>query len=674
MLGRDRVGTGDSFLDLGGDSLLATRVQARLRAETGLVLPPSAVLAGPRPWPPWRRRWNRPWPTRRRPRPRCPPILPRPRDERGEPISLAQRRLWFLERLVPGTSASNIPVVMRLDGPLAPAALEAALVAIAARHEALRTAIGIGPEGEPLQTVAPPAPFRLPLADLSGLPPLQRAEERGRLEWEEARRPFDPDREPSGAASSCAWRSASTICSSPSTTSSLTASRSRCWSASWRALYNALMAGRDPALAGLAPLTVQDGRRHRLGARDPDPRGPGAAPRLLTGASGRGAVRSRPAGRSAAFAAAQLRGVSRPLALSPALSREVREFARRRGATMYMALLAAWVAFLRRVTGQDDVVFGTVLAHRGRPELDGLIGFFANSLPLRFEQPGDPGFGDLLAAARAASLGPPGPPGSAARSPGRDPAAGKGAFRSPVQAFFALHANAGRREIAPGLSLTWREVDHGASQIDLLLDLEDGGETVTGRLVASADLFTAATVERLAQGWVSLLADAVARPAVPVSTLALLGAAERHVLLAEWGRAPQPPAWDRSVPARVLAWAAAAPGAVAVLPAEPGRPALTYGELGARAHQLAGRLRERGVGPDVRVGIYAERSPETLIGMLAVLVAGGRLPAARSGLSTGAAGLDTRRRPCAGAPRPARPDRKPADRGRRAGAARSLRR
>src|SRR6185295_17451575 len=189
--------------------------------------------------------------------------------------------------------------------------------------------------------------------------------------------------------------------------------------------------------------------------------------------------------------------------------------------------------------------------------------------------------------------------------------------------FFAHHVNAGGRELAPGVTLTWREEEHGAAQFDLLLELEEREDEIDGRLVASADLFTPAAVARLAHGWTALLADAVARPEAPVSALALVAAGERHGLLAEWGRAASPPAWNGSVPARIAAWAAASPEAVSVLPAEPGLPALTYGELVDRARRLAGRLRVHGVGLDVRVGIYAERSPESLVAMLAVLMAGG---------------------------------------------------
>ncbi|HZF13194.1 MAG TPA: amino acid adenylation domain-containing protein, partial [Thermoanaerobaculia bacterium] len=171
--------------------------------------------------------------------------------------------------------------------------------------------------------------------------------------------------------------------------------------------------------------------------------------------------------------------------------------------------------------------------------------------------------------------------------------------------------------------LTWREEEYGAAQFDLVLDLEDHGGEIGGRLVGSADRFTAATVERLLRGWEALLADAVARPDAPISELVLLSAAERQALQVEWSQPPEPPVWTASVPAQVVARAARHPGAPAVLPADPALPPLTYGALAAQARRLARKLRAHGVGPEVRVGLYAERAPETVVGMLAVLLAGG---------------------------------------------------
>ena len=628
-----RVGVSESFFDLGGDSLLATRVLARVRAALGVELPPGAVLeavtvAGLAQWVQRVQRVlaeaspSSPSPTGAP----LPPLAPRRREERGEPLSHAQRRLWFLERVVPGSSANNIPAAMRLDGPLAPAVLARCLAEVAARHEALRTVIDLGPDGESRQLAAPPSHVPLPLADLSGLPPARRREERERLTRAEARRPFDPF----GLGGGALWRRLLLRAGEREHDLLLTfhhviadGESVQVVERELAALYPAFLRGRPSPLPPL-PVQPADVAAWEREALQPEVLAPHLAwfREHLAGAPAGlelPADLPRPPVRS-------WRGVSRPLALPPALCRSLREFGRRRGATAYMVLFAAWAALLRRITGQDDAVVGTVLGHRGRPEVEGLIGFFAATLPLRVARPGNAAFADLLATVRAGALGLYAHQDLILEQlietsrPGRS-----FSFDPPFQAFFALHGNGGRRELAPGLTLAWREEDHGAALFDLVLDLEERGEEIDGRLVASADLFTPATIERLARGWEALLAGALTRPEAPVSSLALLGAAERHALLVEWGRAPRPPAWlpaAGSVPARIAAWAAAAPGAVAALPAEPGLPALTYGELAARAQRLAGQLRSRGVGPGARVGIYAERSPETLVGMLAVLAAG----------------------------------------------------
>jgi len=628
VLRRDRVGIDESFLDLGGDSLLAARIQARVEVALELDLHPSAVLEASTVAAlaeqveralaeraltgcPWRRM----------------PILPRPRNPGGEPLSSAQRRLWFVERLVPGTPANNIPVVMRLEGPLTPAVLGRCLAEITARHQALRTRIELGPDGEPLQLVAPPSPVRLPLVDLAGLPHDRRLAERERLARAEACHPLDPG-DPGHPGGGALWRLSLVRVGETEHDLLVTLHHVIADGASivvfereLAALYPAFLHGRP---SPLPPPTVQpaDIAAWEHDGLSAEALAPHAAwfREHLAGAPGGldlPADQARPPARS-------WRGVSQVLDLPPSISREVRDFARRRGATRYMVLLAAWVALLRRITGQDDFVVGTVFAHRGRSELEGMIGYFANTLPLRVEHPGDPAFGDLLTTVRARALGVFAHQDLPLETLAEVLRPQRASSADPLfQVFFAYRGNAGPRELAPGLTLTWREEDHGAAQFDLCLDLEEKGEEIAGRLVAGADLFTAATAGRLARGWMALLAGALARPEAPLSTLALLGAAESHALLVEWSRSPGPPAWDGSVPARIAARAAATPEAIAVEPADPGRPGLTYGELVGRARRLAGHLRSRGAGLDVRIGVYAERSPETVVGLLAVLLAGG---------------------------------------------------
>jgi amino acid adenylation domain-containing protein len=617
-LGRP-VGNGDApFLALGGHSLQATRALARVRAALGATLPVSALLEAPS----LAAFAAQVAQELAAGRPPLPPIEPRAvRLEAGEPLSSGQRRLWFLDRLDPGSPAHNIPLSIDLDGSLSPAILERSLDAVAARQESLRTVLDAGADGEPVQIVGEPALRPLPLLDLATLPLARRDAERLRLTHEEARRPFDL----SPGSRRPLWRAV--LLRSTDGAHRLLATFHHAifdgesiavLERELAAVYPALLVGGEPPLPPLAvqPADVAAWQRRWL---DPGTLAPHLAyfRERLAGAPAAldlPADRPRPARHTG-------RGVSREIAIPAALDRGVRELARRAGATTFMTLLAVWAAFLRRVTGQDDLVVGSVLAHRDRPELEELIGFFVNTLPLRVASAGDPPFLDLLGTVRAAALGlyahqdlPLERLLDELRPAGGAPL---------LQAVLALHGNGGPRELARGLTMAWREEETGAAQFDLLLDLEERPEGLAGRLVASADLFTPATVERLARGWETLLAGAVATPEALVSDLPLLSDTERQTLLADWGRSGEEPAWGGSVPARIAALASADPEAIAVLPADPAAAALTYGELASRAGRLARHLRARGVGRDVLVGVYAERVPETLIGLLAVLAAGG---------------------------------------------------
>ena len=183
------------FFELGGHSLLATQLASRVRAAFGVDVPLGILFEAPTPAALARRLTGM---TAAATGALAPPILPVPRDPAGTPLSYSQRRLWFLQRLEPGSSAYNVPGALHLRGPLAPAALDAALGEIARRHESLRTVFRDS-SPEPLQIVLPPATAPLPRIDLAALPEGRREAEAFRLLGEEARRPFDLAAGPSPA-------------------------------------------------------------------------------------------------------------------------------------------------------------------------------------------------------------------------------------------------------------------------------------------------------------------------------------------------------------------------------------------------------------------------------------------------------------------------------------------
>src|SRR6185295_10846480 len=316
------------------------------------------------------------------------------------------------------------------------------------------------------------------------------------------------------------------------------------------------------------------------------------------------------------------RGGRVPVALPAPASAALRERARAAGATPFMLLLAGFQALLGRWSGQDDVVVGTPIANRNQLETEPLIGLFVNTLALRSDLEGDPGFEELTSRTRRAALA------AFARqdlpferlveelAPVRDLRA------TPLfQALFTLqNAPAGALRL-PGLAIEMLEIESDVVKFDLGLTLSDGAE-FEGELEYAADLFDRATAARLAAQFGRLLAVALAEPVRPLSDVPLFDEAERcEVLAAGIGpAAPEAAGSESALHAAFFRRAATAPDAIAL---EAGPLALSYGGLAACAERIAARLIDAGVGPEVVVAVLLERSAEGVATLLGVLRAGG---------------------------------------------------
>ncbi|HVR09138.1 MAG TPA: amino acid adenylation domain-containing protein, partial [Thermoanaerobaculia bacterium] len=483
VLGREQVGTHDDFFDLGGQSLLAVRLVSRVRALLGVELPLASLFAQPTvaalaPEIEMRRRGD--GGTRLAP----PPLAAGPRGEAG-PLSFAQQRLWFLDRLAPGSPLYNIPLALLAHGTLDAAALARALDAVARRHDSLRTAFPTAADGRTVRAVVATGGVRLSAADLRALPPARREGELSGLVAAAARRPFDLARGPVARALLVRLdgRRQALL---------LVVHHIACdgWSLGvllreLGALYGAFAAGRpsprpagsagDGGFAGLPELPVQyvDFARwqRRWLTGDTLARELAWWRDHLAGAAFEIALpgdRPRPA-------APTLRGGALPLALPPALRSALHACARRHGATLYMTLLAAWAALLARSTGQLDLLVGSPVANRGRHEIEGLIGFFVNTLALRCRlQPPErrESFAALLAAVRETTLAAYAHQDlpfdrlveelAPQRQPGHMPL---------VQVLLALqNAPLGALEL-PGLRLEPLPVHTGTAKFDLTLEL-----------------------------------------------------------------------------------------------------------------------------------------------------------------------------------------------------------
>ncbi len=612
LLGRERVGIHDDFFALGGHSLLATRAVARLREPLGIepplhVLFENPTVAG----------FAAAVERARRAAPEAggPPLVPVPRD-RPLPLSYAQERLWFLDRLAAGGAAYNVPAVLRLRGPLHAAALSAALAEIARRHEALRTVFEES-DGTPAQRILPPSPLPLPAVDLSALAGREAAALR--LAGEEARRPFDLARGP-------LLRAALLRLAGDDHLLLLTFHHAAFDGASAEAFLRELevlyAAGERDRPSPLPELAVQYAdyavwQRERL-------EGGALAPLLAW-------WRERLAGAPVALdlptdrprpAAQRFRGGEIPVSLPPALARDLRRLARREGGTLFAALLAGFAALLQRYTGADDLILGTAVANRGRAELEPLIGFFANTLPLRADLGGEATtVRELLARLRETALGAwahqevPFERLVEELQPRRD------LSRSPLfEVMLVLRDGPAAAPRLPGLAVERIPLHSGTAKFDLTLSLAGEADGLGGTLEFDSDLFDAATVERMAGHLATLLAGLTAGAGRRLIDLPLLTPGEERQLVAEWNATARPFPRERGLHQAFEERAARTPDGVALIW---GNERWTCRQLDRRADRLAARLRRQGVGPEVLVGIYARRSPRMIVAMLAALKAGG---------------------------------------------------
>jgi amino acid adenylation domain-containing protein len=560
--------------------------------------------------------------------------IPRRPPAAAWPLSFGQQRLWFLDRLMPGSAAYNVPLAMRLTGPLDPAALAAAFCGLAERQAVLRTTFAVV-DGEPAQRVAPPGPAApprapLPLVDGSALPAgVQDAWVRQRAA-EHARRPFDLARGPllrvvllrldAGVhvvlvclhhtisdgwsleillreiavlySSAAAGIGAGTAPASPAPTLPELPIQYTDF-ASWQ---------REWALAGELDAQLAYWQGQLAGA-----------PTVLELATDR----PRPA-------LPELRGGATTLSWPADLAGGLRELALRHGATPFMALLGVLAALLARHGAQEDLLVGTLVAGRHRPETEGLIGFFANTLVLRANVSGDPSFADLLGRVREATLGAFAHQDVPFERLVEQLAPERSLRHMPLfQVLLVLQNVAPAVVEIPGLTLAPLPAPTGVTRLDLGITavLSDGGLQLAAEY--SAELFDAPTVRRLLMRFGRLAAAAAAAPELRLSALSTLPESERHQLLAEWGQGAAGQAGDpglQQLHRLFEAQVARGPRRVALVY---GQERVSYRDLNRRANALARRLRALGVGPERTVGLLMERRPALVTAILAVLKAGG---------------------------------------------------
>jgi amino acid adenylation domain-containing protein len=613
VLGTEHVGLSSSFFDLGGHSLLAMQVISRVRKIFEVELPMRSLFEN----------------DTVRALAAC--VEKARRDELGVrlpaitparrvgpiPLSFAQQRLWFLDQLAPGSTAYNVPAAWYLSGRLRIASLAAAVTEIVRRHESLRTTFHSSADG-PFQMVALPAAVQVPVVDVSGLLAGDREAEAQRLIAAEAGRPFDLARGPLLRVALLRLESAKTAA---------LVTMHHIVSDGWSmgilgressVLEEAFAQGRPSPLPEL-PIQYAD---FAIWQRQVVSEGALAVEieywqQQLRGAP---AVTDLPLDRPRSTEWTDL-GAVRSSVLSPALSAALRALGRRQGATLFMTVLSGFQALLARFATQPDISVGTPVAGRRHLETEGLIGFFVNVLVLRTRFDDDPSFGQLVQRVRGVTLEAHAHQDVPFEELVEKLQPERSLAISPLfQAMFAVQNSAAWRHGLSGLEARTAEIERRTTKFDLSLSVLADAAGLELALEYNRSLFDGTTVIRLLAALERLLAAAAGDPELRLSALPAVSPAERQQLTSEWNDTAEPAGWPGAVHEQIAARARRAPEAAAL---EHQGETLSYGELDSRAERLARHLRRLGVGREQVVGLCVERSVEMIVGLLAVLKAGG---------------------------------------------------
>jgi amino acid adenylation domain-containing protein len=633
VLGRTHVGIHDNFFELGGHSLIATQVVARLQAtfqielplgrlfelptiaelalaieqvkDNGAELQASAIA----------------------------PVSPEAygikrsslretdgrADEKGFvfPASFAQQRLWFLDQLEPESPAYNISAAYRLSGPLHVPALEQAISEIVRRHETLRTTFHAA-DGQPFQRVAPHRPLALPIVDLRGLPEEDNDARTLQLATEEAHRPFDLAQGPLFRATLVQLAEEQYV---------LLLTMHHIVSDGWSkrvlnreltALYGAYATGQPSPLPEL-PIQYADFAvwqrewlqgevlerqlsywRQQLG---------GSPPMLEVPTD-----RPRPAIQT-------YRGARQSLQLPKPLSDALRALSQGEGVTLFMTLLAGFQILLHRHTDEDDLLVGSPIAGRNQVEVEGLIGFFVNTLILRTNLAGNPTFRELLGRVREGALGAYAHQDLPFEKLVEELQPERSLSHTPLfQVFFNMQNLQDSRLALPGIVSEAVSFPEAESKFDLTLYVREQLEGLRFDLVYNADLFDRPRILELLQQFRHLLGQVVAHPQASIAEYSLVTPAAQAFLPDPTMALPEPS--YACVAETVLSWAERTPDQAAVCQ---GGQSWTYHHLAETAQLLARILLGQGMERGEVVAVTGERSFGLIASMTAVLASGGVL-------------------------------------------------
>ncbi|WP_460408917.1 amino acid adenylation domain-containing protein [Pseudomonas amygdali] len=600
----EQVGRSDNFFELGGHSLLATQVISRIRQQLDVELSlrdlfeardlaAFAQAAG-------NGQGNA-----------APRFI---KADRSQPLGLsyAQQRQWFLWQLDPESTAYTIPAALRLSGSLDIAALEHSFSALIARHETLRTTFRQQGE-QAVQIIHAPLALTLMVESVPAGQTLEACVQ------QEMQRPFDLEKGPLLRVRLLNLAADEHV---------LILTQHHIVSDGWSMpimvdelvrLYEGYSQGREVVLTALDMQYADyalwqrnwmdageqarqlDYWKQQLGEQQPILELPADHPRPV--------VQSHAGARLA-------------VELAPALIDDLKQVARQQGVTLFMLLLASFQTLLHRHSGQPDIRVGVPIANRTRAETEGLIGFFVNTQVLRAEFDLHTTFSELLQQVKHAALQAqahqelPFEQLVEALQPQRS------LSHSPLFQVMFNHQSQASAEVRalPGLQVEALTSESYPAQFDLTLNTAEHDGGLSAGLTYATALFERSTIERMAGHWLALLQAICANAGQRIAEVPMLDAAEQQQIVRDWNATAADFPGEHCLHSLIEAQVLATPDAPALIFAA---EQLSYAQLNARANQLAHRLREAGVGPDVLVGICVERSVDMVIGLLAIIKAGG---------------------------------------------------
>ncbi len=541
--------------------------------------------------------------------------LLRERKDRSSPLSSAQKRLWFLDQLHPGSPAYNVPTVLRLRGSIDPELFRKALEKVVERHRTLRTNFESG-EDHPIQKVNPRIAVELPIIDLRSLDPEARSREEERLVALEVRRPFDLARDLMVRALLIQLSDAEHILVLVTHHIASDEWSLRLLLKEWAEFYSS---GRENRAAVVPELPIQytdfalwqqEWLRSEACETQLD-----YWRKQLKGVSALQIPTTKPRPVTQTFQGALCSGL-----LPKELANDLKALSQASDVTLFMTLLAAFNTLLFRYTQQEDIVVGCPIAGRSRAETEPLIGFFVNTLALRFQVELGQTFRQMLKKVREVTL--------AAYSHQEVPFdrvveevhPERSSNRMPlVQVVFALNNDYVQEHLFPGINAAELETGTGTSKFDLTFVAKETPDGLSVVVEYNSDLFHPEFIQRLLGHFEQILRGIVANPDDLLGRLPLITPSERDFLVSTINRTDRPYSREDSVHTIFEGRVAKTPDALAF---QYGAETITYRELNARANKLAHFLLKRKAGGNTLIGVYLDRSIQMMVAFLGILKAG----------------------------------------------------